>query len=110
MARTGRPKLEIDWNEFGKLCKIQSTLEEMAAWFNVSEDTVERRVKEKFGMNFADVYKQKKGQGKVSLRRKQWQVALKGHPTMLIYLGKQHLDQTDKVEHFTNYAVGPYED
>jgi hypothetical protein len=33
-----------------------------------------------------------------SLRRKQFEVAMEGHPTMLIWLGKQYLDQRDKNE------------
>jgi hypothetical protein len=33
-----------------------------------------------------------------SLRRKQIQVAMSGNVTMLIWLGKQHLSQTDRQE------------
>jgi hypothetical protein len=31
-----------------------------------------------------------------SIRRKQFEVAIKGNPTMLIWLGKQYLGQSDK--------------
>jgi hypothetical protein len=36
--------------------------------------------------------------GKVSLRRKQWELANKGNTTMLVWLGKQWLGQADKQE------------
>lgn len=94
----GRPKIEIDFKGLKKLCNIQCTLVEISQWFNCSEDTVERRVKEKYDITFAEYYKKNSARGKMSLRRKQMQVALKGNVTMLIWLGKQHLGQTDKTE------------
>ena len=53
----GRPKKEIDRQEFEKLCGLQCTLEEIAGWFGVSEDTIERWVKRECGASFADTYK-----------------------------------------------------
>ena len=43
---------------------------------------------------------QKKGfeSGKASLRRKQYEVAMGGNCTMLVWLGKQYLGQTDKID------------
>lgn len=94
----GRPKIEIDWDEFNKLCNMQCTLVEIAGWFDCSEDTIERRVKEKYEITFAEHYKKKSAKGKISLRRKQTDIALNGNVTMLIWLGKQYLDQSDKRE------------
>ena len=47
-------------------------------------------------MTFADYYKQKKGHGKIAIRRKQFQTAMEGNVSMLIWLGKNWLDQSDK--------------
>jgi hypothetical protein len=33
-----------------------------------------------------------------SLKRKQFQVAMRGNPALLIWLGKQYLGQSDKLE------------
>jgi len=106
-VKTGRPTKEINLIELDKLCAMQCTESEIAGWFDVSVDTVERRVIEKTGIGFAEYFKQKRGKGKVSLRRKQMQVALDGNPTMLIWLGKQYMDQKDKhdVEHSGNIAI-----
>ena len=100
-GRKGRPKIEIDWGEFEKLCLIQCTLSEMSDWFKCSEDTIERRCREQKKMLFAEYYKKHSVGGRISLRRSQFKLATAGNPTMLIWLGKQHLGQTDKksVEH-----------
>ena len=71
---------------------------EIASFFEVSEDTIERRVKETHGVTFAEHYKTLSGGGKISLRRKQMDVALSGNVSMLIWLGKQYLGQKDKTE------------
>lgn len=92
----GRPRIEIDWTAFEKLCAIHCTLIEIAEWFDCSEDTIERHVKKKYKENFADVFKKKSGRGKISLRRKQFELANAGDRTMLIWLGKQCLGQADK--------------
>ena len=48
-------------------------------------------------MNFSEVFKEKRGLGKISLRRNQWRLAEKS-ATMAIWLGKQYLGQKDQVE------------
>ena len=97
-AKRGPKPIQIDWAQFDKLCEFQCTLNEIAAWFECSIDTIENKVKEAHGVKFSDYYDQKRGRGKVSLRRKQWNVAMKGDKTMLIWLGKQYLSQSDKIE------------
>lgn len=95
--KRGPKPVEVNWDEFNKLCHLQCTLQEIAGWFDCSEDTIERRVKETHGVKFADYYRQKASRGKISLRRQQFQLAEKGNATMLIWLGKQYLGQSDKV-------------
>jgi hypothetical protein len=92
----GRPRKEIDQSYFEGLCEIQCTLEEISSVLKVSEDTVERWCKRTYELGFADAYKKFSASGKTSLRRSQFNVALKGNATMLIWLGKQHLGQSDK--------------
>ena len=94
----GRPRIEIDWAEFDRLCEVQCTLAEIATHFGVSEDTIERAVKREHGVSFADYFAQKRQAGFVSLRRKQYELAMAGNATMLIFLGKQYLGQADKRE------------
>lgn len=85
-----RPKLEIDEKLVEALARISCTYEEIASVVGCSVDTLERR--------FADQIEQGRQQGKTSLRRKQFEVALAGDRGMLIWLGKQVLKQTEKQE------------
>lgn len=94
----GRPRIEINWEQFNKLCGLQCTLLEIASYFDCSDDTIERRVKETHGVTFAEYFAQKRGNGKIALRRKQYEAALAGNVTLLIWLGKQYLGQSDKQE------------
>ena len=98
MAKMGRPKIEIKWNEIEKLCQMLCTLVEIAGWFRCSEDTIERRCKEEKKCTFADFYKRYSSGGKISIRRAQYKAAMNGNVAMLIWLGKQHLGQRDKFD------------
>jgi hypothetical protein len=89
------PEDEFDWAEFEKLCMIQCTRDELIAWFCVSPMTMDRRVQERYGRNFGDVWAEKRRGGHISLRRSQWQKALGGSTAMLIWLGKNILGQSD---------------
>ena len=92
----GRPLKVINWTEFDKLCEIQCPLSEIASWFDCTEDTIETAVKREKGLSFSDYYTQKRGKGKIALRRRQFQKAVvDGDNTMLIWLGKSYLEQSD---------------
>ena len=67
--------------------------------------TIESWCKREYKANFYDVFKKKSAAGKMSLRREQWRSAEKGNVTMQIWLGKQWLGQTDKVEQKTDATV-----
>lgn len=100
MAKRGPKNIVIDWDQFDKLCVLHCTLEEIAGMFDCCADTIETLVKKKYKKKFSDIFRQKAAKGKMSLRRKQYQVAMsdKANNTMLIWLGKQWLKQTDKYE------------
>jgi hypothetical protein len=95
MAKMGRPRIEIDKAMFEKLCSIMCTLTDIAGFFDCSVDTIENWCKRIYGETFSETYKKKCAPGKVSLRRKQFETAMKGSVPMLIFLGKQHLGQRD---------------
>lgn len=92
-----RPRIEIDFENFKKLCGLQCTLDEIASFFDCSRDTVERWCKRELKMSFAEAFKKHSSAGKISLRR--WQFKMAEHNcSMAIWLGKQWLGQTDKIE------------
>lgn len=68
---------------------------------NCSDDTIERKVLKKYGLPFAEVFRQKASNGKISLRRKMYEMARAGDKTMLIWLSKQYMGMSEKVEQKT---------
>lgn len=92
-----RPRIEIDREQFQKLCAIQCTLSEIASWFKCSEDTIERWCQRELKMGFADSFKTYSADGKISLRRTQFKMA-EHNCSMAIWLGKQYLGQKEQQE------------
>jgi hypothetical protein len=90
----GRPEIKIDWDVFDKLCNIFCTLEEISAFFECSEDTIETAVEREKKQKFKEYYRRRCMKGKMSLRRFQYKQA-ENNPTMAIWLGKQYLGQED---------------
>ena len=96
------PKIVFDekqWKQIESMASIFCTGEEIANILDVHYDTLEARIKETYGIGTSDFLKKYQSAGKASLRRTQYKAALEDkNITMLIWLGKQHLGQTDKNE------------
>lgn len=103
MAKGGRPRKEIDRTQFEKLCGLQCTKEDIAGWFEVSEDTIERFCKREYGECFAVVFGQKRRSGIISLRKAGFDLARK-NPAVHIFYAKNYLGMRDTVEN-TNYVI-----
>lgn len=88
--KRGRPRKKIDERALLKHAAMGYTMKELEALTGVSEDTLTR--------NFADAIERGHSLRNARLRRRQFQLALKGNPQMLIWLGKQFLAQRDKQE------------
>ena len=98
----GRPRIEIDQQDFESLLAIQCTLDEVTAFFEhklgkCSADTIERWCKRTYKQSFAEISAKKKSIGKISLRRAGWQLAKK-NPSVHIFYCKNYLGMTDKIE------------
>lgn len=100
----GRPPVQIDQDQFEKLCGIQCTKEEIADFFNVDEDTLNAWCKRVYGHNFSVIFRQKRGTGKIALRRYGFEMA-KTNPAVHIFYAKNHLGMTDHVEIQDNTAL-----
>lgn len=92
---TGCPLSEIDWKRVDLYLKAGCLGTEIAPHFGICEDTLYRRCEAKFGMTFSAYSRQKKSVGEANLRVKQYDSAMGGNTTLLIWLGKQRLDQRD---------------
>jgi hypothetical protein len=100
-----RPEAKIDLMELEKLCGMQCTDEEIAAFFNVSTRTIERRRKVK---RFSEIMDHAKAKGRVSVRRSLFRMAAKDNVAAAIFLSKNLLGYRDVVntEH-SGLAGGP---
>ena len=93
-----RPLKDIDWDQVDKMCAIHCTGEEQASILGVDYDTLNSACKREQGCSFSDYFKQKASHGRMSLRRKQYSAAMDGNTTMLVWLGKNWLGQSDQPE------------
>ena len=97
-----RPRIELDEMEFNgwdqlEVLAVWGTAEFCASKLGLSPDTLDRRIKERYGHGFAE-YKHKIQEPlRINLMKKQYDVAMSGNVGMLIWLGKQYLKQSDKV-------------
>ena len=85
---------KLDHDLIFKLASMHCTYEEIADCVGTSVTTLQKR--------FKNLIEKGKAEGKKSLRRAQFEKAIGGNVAMQIWLGKQHLDQRDKIEN-TNY-------
>lgn len=93
----GRPAVEINWELVDYLASIRCTSEEIAGACGCDNETLRLHfTKRKLGSTFQEYLDEKRSLGRASLRRKQFEVAQTGNVTMLIWLGKQLLDQKDR--------------
>lgn len=107
--RTGRPPLDIDRETVEGMAAVGATKEDVAAFLEVSRDTIER--------HFAALFEKHKAGRRIKLQQAQLRTALgsprrvvvdgkktriipavPGNPTMQIWLGKQLLGQSEKLQ------------
>ena len=100
-AGAGRKAVHIDLDQLERLCALQCTDEEVAAFFRVNARTIERR---KSQPAFAEAMSRGKATGRMSLRRQLWALAAKGNPAANIFLAKNLLGYKD---YFANELSGP---
>lgn len=94
---TGRPKIKLDDTKAEIFGKFRATQETMADYFDCSVDTIRRNMQDE-DSKFCKAYKKGYANAKMKLSEMQFKIALEGNVTMLIWLGKQHLGQSDKQE------------
>lgn len=90
----GRPPIKPDIQKLEALCSVMATDEEIAATLGVSHDTVARWKRHE---EYGPIIERGRAAGRVSLRRSQFQRALAGDSTMLVWLGKTVLGQKETV-------------
>ena len=103
-----KPLEEKDFQRLLNMIRIQCTQNEICDVLDMSDTTLNRRLQERGYANFEDFLKKHNSEGKMSLRRMQWQAAENGNSTMLVFLGKQYLGQKDKIENKVDANIVAY--
>jgi len=85
-----RKEIEIDSEQIEALASYGCNVREMADFFKCDESTIRKRFKAEIAAGISD--------GKIRLRQKQFDIAMAGNVSMLIWLGKQMLGQSDRME------------
>jgi len=98
----GRPTKVIDWAKADELLIAGCLGTEVASYFDMHPNTFYDKVMEKHGICFTEYSTKKKQTGESILRSHQYAKALgltkDGDNTLLIWLGKQRLNQRETVE------------
>lgn len=105
----GRPRKPFDWDLVESLVILEATEEFVASRIlakNNQEENrksiqstikfMQRRIHERFGCTFVEYRDKRVESRRIALRQWQWKAAQNGNATMLIWLGKQYLNQRDK--------------
>jgi hypothetical protein len=98
----GRDQRPIATDEVVKLAGIGCKDTEIADWFGIDSNTLR--------YNFSVELLKGRETLKQSLRRRQIQVAMSGNPTMLIFLGKNLLGQSDSPVNTQETQILPWSD
>lgn len=94
----GRPKADIDWNKVDKYLQAQCDGVGIAGLLGIHPNTLYLACEDVHKISFSEYSAQKRGEGRELLRTKQFQAAMDGDKTMLVWLGKQYLNQREKSE------------
>jgi len=100
---TNNPKsYKLDHDLIFKLTTIHCSYDEIAHIAGTTVKVLEKR--------FAHIIDKGRSEGKKSLRRAQWDKALKGDTRLLMFLGKNYLSQTDTPNDEDNSQPLPWEE
>ena len=77
----GRPKKMLDEARIIELASIDATVAEIASDLGCNPDTIYAR--------YSDTLKKGREKGNISLKRKLFELAMSGNPSLLIWLSKQ---------------------
>jgi hypothetical protein len=92
----------VDPDEVYRLSGMGCTMEEMAHFFGIDRETLK--------YNFLPYIQRSESELYMKIRKKQIEVALDGNPTMLIWLGKNMLGQSDNPVNTDANRILPWSD
>lgn len=98
----GRPKKQVDEHIIFELARLMCSNQEIAHVLGISNNTLTDRYRHVLDEGRADA--------KISLRREQFRKAMEGNVQMLIWLGRQYLNQVETVVNKDENEILPWSD
>lgn len=99
MKKSGRPKIEIDINQYKALMRLNPTLADTAAFFECSTDTIINWLEKNFQTrDFSAIRQQNMVHTRLTMIRTAVRLAEAGNTAVLIFCLKNLCGWTDKVE------------
>lgn len=96
----------IDWDKVDQLFIAGCNVTQVAASLGVARVTLYRKCEEEKKVTLDTYHEEKRANGDSLLLAAQYQKAIKDkHPTMLIWLGKQRLNQKENLEESVNKEI-----
>ena len=96
MGKKGGPNVvKIDWAKVDKMARAQSSAASIADALGIHWATLRSHCMTDHKIELSEYIRLKKTEGMENLRVKQYDVAMEGDKTMLIWLGKQYLGQSE---------------
>ena len=94
--KAGRKQIAIDWAVVDNYLAGGSSGAQIAGALGINKHTLYRRCEKEHNSDFANYANKKRQKGNALLNYKQFQVAMEGNVSMLIWLGKQRLGQQNE--------------
>ena len=92
------PKIELNYDKLDALLQFKVSCKFCADYLSVSEDTIQRRIKEDHQMTFNEYHGLKMQRTAVKLQQKAIEQALAGNATLMIFSLKNLAGWADKTE------------
>ena len=105
MSKMGRPTKQIDAKQLKNLMRLRPTLADTAAFFETTERTIERIIRKEYDLTFVEFREQNMVHTRLGITRKAVEKALSGDNTMLIWVSKNMLGWSDKIESETKEKI-----
>lgn len=96
----------IDWDKIGQMFLCGASIVQAAASIGINRETLYRRCELDLGITLMAFSQEKYEEGNTALHAAQYTKAIKDkNPTMLIWLGKQRLNQKETLEEKINKEI-----
>jgi|SaaInlStandDraft_4_1057021.scaffolds.fasta_scaffold13370_2 hypothetical protein len=98
--KANTPDTVIDWRAVDEMAQMMMSVTEIALVLGITTQTLGSYCRKELNTTTLEYIKRGREKGKMSLRRVQFKQAIeKGDRTLLIWLGKNYLGQSDNIQH-----------